>query len=350
MHSYIECIFIFLNKTKNIPQHNLSGDIMKNKAKFLLLLILAICFCFNPSSAFAQTKETIYLGGMPAGFSICTKGAEIVSICDVLTENGFVRPLKDTGIIEGDVIKKINNKEINGASDIKNALTCENVIIEYQRGDNLYICQARASKDVNGTYRLGVYIRDNINGIGTITYIKDNKFAALGHPVLNHDGKCVELASGKLYNCNISGCIKGVRGHAGELRGAFVKTNEVALIDKACECGVFGSLTKNFDKSNLIKIETGVANIGDAFVYSTINGNQPKKYSISIVKIEESGCKNYVIKINDKELISQTGGIVQGMSGSPIVQNGKLVGAITHVFLNDPTRGFGININNMLNN
>ena len=323
---------------------------MKNKTRFLcLLLIIAMCFCFSPKNVYADTNQSIYLGGMPAGFSICTKGAEIVSICDVITENGLVRPLKDIDITEGDVIRKINNKEINGANDIKNALTDENVILEYSRGDNTYICQVKAYKDVNGTLKLGVYIRDNINGIGTITYIKGDRFAALGHPVVNYDGKCVDLASGKLYNCNISGCIRGVRGHAGELRGAFIKANEVALIDKACDCGVFGKLTKNFDKSNLIKIEPGVASIGDAHIYSTINGIQPKKYSISIVKIEESGYKNFVVKINDKELISQTGGIVQGMSGSPIVQNGKLVGAITHVFLNDPTRGFGININNMIN-
>ena len=161
----------------------------------------------------------------------------------------------------------------------------------------------------------------------------------------NYTGKQIDEAVSAIVDNSVK-----LEDLTDEVKDFFVKTNEIALIDKACECGVFGSLTKNFDKSNLIKIETGVANIGDAFIYSTINGNQPKKYSISIVKIEESGYKNFVIKINDKELISQTGGIVQGMSGSPIVQNGKLVGAITHVFLNDPTRGFGINIFNMINN
>ena len=324
---------------------------MKVKFKFLSILIaILICFSFNGYKN-AYASETIYLGGMPAGFTLSTRGAEVLGICDVVCENGLVSPLKDSGIKEGDIIYKINEHEISSALDIKNALNNnENAIIEYKHDGQTIIKQVKAVKDVNGNHKLGVYIRDNVSGIGTITYIKGKKFASLGHPVLDDNGQVLEISGGKLYNCNISGYIKGLRGRAGELKGAFLRNEPIATIVKNLDCGVYGNITDNFDTSNLIQVELGTAKIGDAYIYSTIEGCTPKKYAISIVKVDEFGNKNFVVKINDKELISKTGGIVQGMSGSPIVQNNKLVGAITHVFINDPTRGFGISIENMINN
>ncbi len=324
---------------------------MKGKFKFLSIIIaILICFSFN-SYKNVYASEEIYLGGMPAGFTITTHGAEVIGVCDVVCDSGLVSPLREIGIKEGDIIYKINNYEINSANDIKKALNSnENAIIEYSHNGQTIIKQVKAVKDINGNYKLGVYIRDSISGIGTITYIKGNKFASLGHPVIDDNGCILNICGGKLYNCSISGYIKGVRGRAGELKGAFLRNDEIANIDKNLDCGVYGTLTDNFDTTSLIKVELGSAKIGDAYIYSTIEGSVPKKYNISIVKVDDSGNKNFVIKINDKELISKTGGIVQGMSGSPIVQNNKLIGAITHVFINDPTRGFGIKIDNMINN
>ncbi len=324
---------------------------MKGKFKFLSIIIaVLICFSFN-SYKNVYANEDIYLGGMPAGFTLSTRGAEVLGVCDVVCDNGLVSPLKEIGVKEGDIIYKINGQDINSALDIKNALkNDENAIIEYSHAGQTIIKHVKAVKDINGNYKLGVYIRDNISGIGTITYIKGNKFASLGHPVIDDNGGILEICSGKLYNCSISGYIKGVRGRAGELKGAFIRNNAIATIDKNLDSGVYGSITNNFDTSNLIKVELGVAKMGDACIYSTIDGCVPKKYDISIIKVDDYGNKNFVIKINDEELISKTGGIVQGMSGSPIIQNNKLVGAITHVFINDPTRGFGIKIDNMINN
>ncbi len=324
---------------------------MKGKFKFLSILIaFIICFSFG-SYKNAYASEEIYLGGMPAGFTLSTRGAEVIGVCDVVCENGLVSPLREIGVVEGDIIYKINDLEINSALDIKNALdNKESAIIEYNHLGQTIIKQVKAVRDINGNYKLGVYIRDNISGIGTITYVKGNKFASLGHPVVNDNGGIMKISGGKLYNCSISGYIKGLRGRAGELKGAFIRNNPIASIDKNLDTGVYGCITKNFDTSNLIKVELGQAKMGDAFIYSTIDGCIPKKYSVSIVKIDDYGNKNFVIKINDDELLSKTGGIVQGMSGSPIVQNNKLVGAITHVFINDPTRGFGIKIDNMINN
>ena len=196
-----------------------------------------------------------------------------------------------------------------------------------------------------------MFIKDDINGIGTITFIKGNKFASLGHPIVSEEGENLEILTGNLYNCSISGCIKGEKGKAGELRGVFIKNNPIATINKNLNTGVFGCLNDNFDKSLLKEIEIGDAKIGDAKIYSTIDNGNPKYYSISIVKIDcDINSKNFVIKINDEELLSKTNGIVHGMSGSPIILNDRLVGAVTHVFINDPTRGFGLSIDKMLNN
>jgi stage IV sporulation protein B len=143
--------------------------------------------------------------------------------------------------------------------------------------------------------------------------------------------------------------VKGERGAAGELKGVFLRDNPIGKIEKNTSSGVYGSVTNKQIIDKLIKIETGEAKVGSAKIVSTVEGKESKEYDISIVKCDFLGeNKNFVIKIADEELLDITGGIVQGMSGSPIIQNGKLVGAVTHVFINDPTRGFGISINNMI--
>lgn len=315
---------------------------------FIAMLSLILVFPFGYSMAYAD--ECYYLGGMPAGFSLHSRGAEIVGVCDVLTENGLCSPSKELGIQEGDIILKLDNYEINSAEDVKKFINNDQMILEYRRGEDIFIKTIKPAKDINGNYKIGVFIKDSISGIGTITFIRNNRFASLGHPVIDSDGRNIEISSGELYNCNINGLIKGERGKAGELRGTFVKNKKIGSIDKNIDSGVYGNINNNFDFNQLTKINIGNACLGDAIIYSTIDSEKPKEYAISIIKIDECGNKNFVIKILDKDLIEKTGGIVQGMSGSPIVQNGCLVGAVTHVFINDPSRGFGISINNMLNN
>ena len=325
------------------------------KLKFRIIsIIFSLCFILSLSNTVAYANESedcVYLGGMTAGFSLFTRGAEIVGVCDVLTENGLCSPSKEIGIKEGDLLLKLDDKQINNALDIKNYLSNKDMIIEYQRNDQIFIKTIRPAKDINGNYKLGVFIKDNISGIGTITYIKNNRFASLGHPVVDAETNQVDIFGGELYNCSITGYLKGQRGKAGELRGVFIKNEPIGRIDKNIISGVYGQLNENFDKSELKKVDIGKATVGDAYIFSTIENNETKKYSISIIKIDDNvDNKNFVIKVTDKDLLESTGGIVQGMSGSPIVQNGKLVGAVTHVFINDPTRGFGINIYNMINN
>lgn len=323
------------------------------KKKFTCLSIVFaffILFTFGYNTVKADSE--LYLGGMTAGFSLNTKGAEVIGLCDVITEDGLRSPCKDANINVGDKIININDKEINSVLDIESAIKNQaTVIILVERNNESVAKTVKPAKDINGRYKLGVFIRDGVSGIGTITFIKGNRFASLGHPVLNDKGEVLNITKGSLYNCNITGCIKGERGRAGELRGVFLKDEPIGTIEKNLTSGVYGNLTKNFCCDNLVKIEMGEAVPGDASIISTINGEKPKEYHISIIKTDSFNYdKNFVIKITDKSLIELTGGIVQGMSGSPIVQNGKLVGAVTHVFINDPTRGFGIDISNMINN
>ena len=163
----------------------------------------------------------------------------------------------------------------------------------------------------------------------------------------------MRISDGNVYECTIIGINKGLRGKAGELRGMFLMDRPLGVAEKLCDCGIFGKIEGNFNSSNLpcVNASSNEAKPGTAYIYSTINGVSPQKYKIEVIKVDKNNKenKNFVIKIVDKELIEETGGIVQGMSGSPIVQEGRLIGAVTHVFLNDPTRGFGIKIENMLN-
>lgn len=322
------------------------------KRKIILCLLLILCFApiFGFERAFADETE-VYLGGMPAGFSLLTKGAHVVGIGDVVTENGNVSPAKDADLRVGDVILTIDGQEINDAIDIEKAIKGEEkVVVSLDRQGESIIKDVKTAIDLSGGYRIGVFVKDSVSGIGTITYIRGNRIASLGHPVLDDCGKILPIRSGYIYDCEITGVIKGERGVPGELRGVFSKNNNVAMIDSNLNNGVYGTINQNFCCENLKKIKLGTAKIGTAKIYTTIDGNEPMEYSISLVKTDyDRDNRNFVIKVTDKRLLEKTGGIVQGMSGSPIIQGGKIVGAVTHVFTNDPTRGFGITIDNMIN-
>ncbi len=318
---------------------------------FITFIIIVLGATTKINVAYAN-DSVVYLGGMPAGFSLNTKGAYVLGLTDVITQNGVCSPAKEAGIEKGDVILKIDGTSVNNAIDVEKTLISDkikNVLIE--RKDKTENVLIKPSKDVNGKFKIGVFLRDNIKGIGTITFIKNGRFASLGHPISDENSKIAKITGGELYDCYITGNIKGERGKPGELKGIFTKTLPIGEVENNLEEGVYGKANKNFNLSELKQIEIGMPVVGNATIFSTIKGNKPKEYKISIIKVENDleKNKNVVVKITDKELISETGGIVQGMSGSPIVQNGKLVGAITHVFINDPTRGFAISINNMIN-
>ncbi len=323
------------------------------KILFTSLLIFLSLICVNIQDIAFASEDVYYLGGYPAGFSLNTRGAYIIGLSDVITDAGRVSPCKNSGIELGDIIMYIDGNEINNAKDIEdNIKTSAKKIVEIERAGEKLVFNVKPAKDINGKFRLGVFIRDSVNGIGTITYFKNDTFASLGHPIVGDNNEILKIKGGSLCMCSITGTIRGERGKAGELRGAFLKRKRLGSIESNLNEGVYGKIERDLpDDFVLRKIELGQAKPGNATIFTTVNGNVPKEYKISLIKVDNKlSNKNFVIKINDRALLDETGGVVQGMSGSPIVQDGKLVGAVTHVFINDPTRGFGLSIYNMINN
>lgn len=326
-----------------------------NHVKFFLIAIVLLMLLTPAGASALAESECLYASGYAAGFTITPKGAYVIGVSEVVTMGGVVSPGKDAGIVEGDVILSIGGKEVNTFDDIEKALNSvdsSTILVTIKRDNNIVIKEITPCADLSGQRRLGLLIREKISGIGTITFVKENgKFMALGHPICGDNGSRVELVEGNLFECNIFDVIKGERGCAGELRGMFINECAIGCVADNLSVGIQGEISAKDKLSKLVKVEVGDAKIGHATILSTIDGGLPKEYSIMIIKIDsnERNNRNYVVKVTDKALIEKAGGIVQGMSGSPILQDGKIVGAITHVFVNDPTRGFGIDIDKMLN-
>ncbi len=332
---------------------------LKKFTKILLGVIFcaAIVCSLSVMRVYAAPDDEYYIGGFPAGFVLNTQNVEVIGMCEISTENGTVCPAREGGIKSGDIIKKLNDIEITSASKLTEALSEDfskyNLLVS-RAGEIMEINLTPAIDKLNGRKKLGLLVKDSINGIGTITYIDktNNKFGSLGHPVNDESGKVVAINGGCLYGCSIYDVKKGLRGNPGELKGFFDNSQMLGVIKENTRCGIFGDVSKDFDVSHLTRVKMGSvseATIGKAYIYSTLNGDSCDKYEISIVKVDATNKdnRNYVIKINDKRILEKAGGIVQGMSGSPIIQNGKIIGAVTHVFVNDPTRGYGISIDNM---
>ena len=329
------------------------------KLGVFLLGALSLAIFTNPTVYRAQAEAiSVYVGGMPAGFTLTVGGVQVLGFCDIMTEKGMCSPAANAGMQAGDrmiAAAGIPIENIGELNEILNKNKEKELIISVERGNERMEIALRPVKDkVTDRYKIGVLIRDGVSGIGTVTYVEkeSGKFGALGHAVAGEYHEIMRVADGIVYPCSIVGVSKGIRGRAGELRGLFLTEKSLGSAEKLSTCGIYGRISDHFDKKRL---KTAIASaesvkIGKATIFSTVSGELPGEYKIEIVKIDKNNKenKNYVIKIVDDALIEQTGGIVQGMSGSPILQNGNLVGAITHVFVNDPTRGYGISIDEML--
>ena len=333
---------------------------MRKRCFFLTAFLLVACFLFGGTTTRVDAAgQEYYLGGITAGFTLSQGGAEVIGLNDVAAEDGLYRPAEKAGIRSGDCIVAVDDICVKSISDLNAALErCKGkpIKLTIKRGGETAEVEVTPVKDhKSGKYKIGVLIRDTLTGIGTVTYINKNtlRFGALGHAVATENFSELSIADSNVYLCSIVGVNKGTRGRAGELRGLFLNDKPLATAEKVCDTGLYGTFDKNYDFSHMRTIEAAPiseAKIGKACIYSTVDGIYPQEYEISIVKVDENqkDNKNFVIKITDERLCNETGGIVQGMSGSPIVQNGKLIGAITHVFVSDPTRGYGIGIEKMI--
>lgn len=335
------------------------------KLKFFITAAV-VCFCFAVNAGATTVNADAaggryYIGGMTAGFLLSAGGAQVIGLSEVVTESGICRPAEEAGIRAGDVICAVNGVRVKSIDDLNSALdrSCgKNVRLTVKRGGESADTEIAPVKEKkSGRYKIGVLIRDTVSGIGTVTYVDKNtmRFGALGHAVTDENRDSLEISDAKVYLCSVIGVNKGTRGKAGELRGLFMNDKTVGKAERVCDTGLYGTFDKSYDFSRTETIDIAPlseATIGKAFIYSTVDGIVPQKYEIAIAKVDGANRdnKNFVIKVTDDKLIEETGGIVQGMSGSPIIQNGKLIGAVTHVFLNDPTRGYGIGIEKMIEN
>lgn len=330
------------------------------KSAFLFSLLAVGLFPVDRQSAAAEGRS-VYICGKTAGFLLNMGGVQVIALSEVFTENGTFSPAKEGGLLAGDVISSVNGKEIAGIEELNGELSrCNGKTLTLgikRNKENKNLTVSPKKDKTSDKFKLGIIIRDTVSGIGTVTYIdrQEGRFGALGHGVYNGENELLSIGEKRVFGCDILSVNKGIRGKAGELKGIFTGDGGIGVADKITDSGLYGKADDNVDLSDCKKTEIAPlseAHIGAAYIYSTVSGYQPIEYKISIVKVDpfQRENKNFVVKIDDDSLIEKTGGIVQGMSGSPIVQDGKLIGALTHVFLNDPTRGYGIGIENMLGN
>ena len=335
---------------------------MRKLGVFILGVSLSFAFTiYNKQkiSVFAhENGRVVYVGGMAAGFTLKTGEMRVIGTCNVVSEDGVDSPAANAGVRPGDCIAKVAGISVETIAELNEIVgKSKGKALDFEiiRGEEkIYCCITPKKEKMTNNYKIGVLVRDCVSGVGTITYIDKESgcFGALGHSVEGENKKELKVLDGVVYQCSIIGVTKGVRGRAGELKGIFLTEKPIGEAEKISCSGIYGEIGKKFEKE---KLETVIAcaseaKPGNAYIYSTVSGLCPEKYEIEVVKVDKNNKenKNFVVKITDERLIKETGGIVQGMSGSPIIQEGKMIGAITHVFLNDPTRGYGIKIDTML--
>ena len=338
---------------------------MRATALFLCaVLMISLCsgfFILNASASGGSQYKNMSLipGGIPFGVKFNTDGVTVLGFCDLEGISKTQNPAYLAGLRPKDVIIGVNGRSIKGADDlIRTVEGCEGRQIEitYTRsGEERSTKLTPAYSKNEGKYKTGVWVRDSGAGIGTVTYILPGtgEFGGLGHGICDSEsGELIPMERGTVTDVKINSVKKGIAGNPGEIKGYFGKDARGELKSNT-ECGVFGVFSKipeGLDKPMPIAKKDEVK-CGEAELTCTLDGSDRQSYKVEISSLtrRSDGSKCFVVKVTDKKLIKKTGGIVQGMSGSPIIQNGKLVGAVTHVMINDPCVGYGIFIENMLN-
>ena len=297
--------------------------------------------------------------GTAVGIKLFSDGVLVVGLSGIETENGNISPGKESGLKAGDVITHINGNEVDTVEQVQRLVARqgeEPLTIQAVRSNKNYQFTARTVENRQGVRQLGVWLRDSMAGIGTVTYYDPNSgaFGALGHGINDADtAALMPMETGSIMSATISEVKKGLPGQPGELRGEFDLKEDLGILSANTQRGVFGC-------ANDLELPVGAqpmemagkdeVKVGKATILSNVRGSRVEEFDVELVCVDKgsTGTKNMLLKVTDPELLELTGGIVQGMSGSPIIQNGKLVGAVTHVMVNDPTKGYGILIENML--
>lgn len=309
-------------------------------------------FTINATDTAVQcdTRRVVLTGGMPFGIKIRSNGVMVISVADK-------SPAQRAGIKTADIISIVNEIPVSTNAELAAAIQMRPETTILLRRNDAEILVTLTPESENGFLKIGAFVRDSAAGIGTLTFCEPETrtFGGLGHSVSDvTTGSAVPLGSGEITSAEIYDVVKGKEGCAGELCGLILSNSDIGEISSNTPVGVFGTLSEDnadfFGKPIPVAYRQEVKT-GAASILTTADGGCPKEYSIEIERmnlLDMNGSKAMVIHITDENLLSQTGGIVRGMSGSPILQNGLLVGAVTHVFLNDPTRGYAVFADTML--
>ncbi len=322
---------------------------LKKLKSFIAILIIATFIM--PQSILAYS-EYIVAGGENIGLQINNNGIIVAGFYKI----GDVYPGYDANLNKGDTIVKVDGKEVKTIDDFITSIKDSNqrsLKLVYRRNKKEETTTLNLIND-EGVVKTGLYVKDMVSGIGTLTFVdpETKLYGALGHEVIeSSSGTMMNVKDGKIYNSNVTGIEKSVRGEPGA-KNANVDSNDVyGNISENTISGIFGNYTKEINKDKLYKV-TGYKDIklGEAKIITVLDGNEKKEYSINILKVnnEKNDNKNILFEITDQELIKKTGGIIQGMSGSPIIQGNNIIGAVTNVVVNNPKRGYGILITSML--
>ena len=305
-----------------------------------------------------EEPKRVILAGTLFGLRMFSDGVMVVGLADFASGGKKVNPARDAGISRGDVIRKADGKRIytneafaKAVSRSDGAVTLE---VTGKDGQSRSIRLTPATSDSDGSLKTGMWIRDSAAGIGTLTYIdpESGRFGGLGHGICDADTReIVPVHDGEIVSANISGIKRGVRGSAGEIRG-YLSGDTLGKLENNTVCGAFGSFTsdmpasREYDVALKQEVRQGKARL----MCSVEPDGKPRMYDVVINRINYGGnpAKNMIITVTDKKLLEKTGGIIQGMSGSPLVQDGKFIGAVTHVFVNDPASGYAIFAENMI--
>ena len=313
-----------------------------------LLIFISILTFLIPCGTLAYSDKVI-LGGNNIGISVNTKDVLVVGFYKV---NGkFIA--KDAGFIIGDRITKVNGNEINSINDLVNEInksSSDKISFTVKRFDSIKHIELDLVKE-DGIYRTGLYIKDQITGVGTLTYIDPETmiFGSLGHEIVdNKTGRMIDIIDGSIFDSSVTGIIKSTESKTGEKQAKFNLNKIYGTIEKNTISGIFGKYTSELN-NNLIEVgNIDDIELGPAKIITVLDNNDIKEYSINIIKLNNETTKNILFEITDDELLEKSNGVIKGMSGSPIVQNNKIIGAVTHAIISDNLKGYGIYITKML--
>ena len=302
--------------------------------------------------------ETLVPIGHTVGIKLFSDGLLVVGLSELETSDGQAAPAVDCGLKVGDLILQADGTEVQSTEHFQSLVQAEAgrpVMLQVKRGSKLLELEAGCVQGEDGVWRLGAWIRDSLAGIGTMTFYDPDThvFGTLGHGINDVDtALLMPLEAGAIMDSTVKAVKKGAAGDPGELKGRFNLAQDRGVLYANTDCGVFGTMSPCAitDRAAVPVAQPSQVETGPATLLSNIRGNEVEEFNIQIREIchGDAHTQNFIVEVTDPQLLAATGGIVQGMSGSPILQNGRLVGAVTHVMVDDPARGYGIFVTNML--